>query len=166
MHLLTDSKLLFIIISKDSYTSKKRVMIDIYAVRHAYNSDEIYTKGFKCSSYNLAKEPINPIMQASLMSLNQEPNAQNRSRAMGYPRCVNQRSQYVFRWGSLTVPKNTTGSKEEKRPEYAVLHSFRHKLSQVEKAYANLLFSPIFDVHTHSLCRFTRTITTICVISV
>ena len=54
MHLLTDSKSLLDIISKGSRTSQKRIMLDIYATRQAYNSNEISNIGFVRSSYKLA----------------------------------------------------------------------------------------------------------------
>ena len=41
LHLLTDSKSLFDIISKGSRTNEKRMMLDVYAARQAYKEQEI-----------------------------------------------------------------------------------------------------------------------------
>ena len=54
MHLLTDSKSLFDVISKGSRTSEKRIMLDIHATKQAYQSREISNIGFVRSENNLA----------------------------------------------------------------------------------------------------------------
>ena len=54
MHLMTDSKSLFDIISKVSRTSEKRVMLDIHSARKAYQAHEISNIGFVRSCDNLA----------------------------------------------------------------------------------------------------------------
>ena len=52
MHLLTDSKSLFDIISKGTRTSEKIIMLDICAAREGYKSREISNIGFVRSSAN------------------------------------------------------------------------------------------------------------------
>ncbi len=47
MHLLTDSKSLFDIISKGSRTNEKRIMLDTHAARHAYQNQEISNIGIR-----------------------------------------------------------------------------------------------------------------------
>ena len=69
MHLLTDSKSLFDIISKGSRTSEKRIMLDIHATREAYRHQEISNIGFVRSQYNLADGLTKPKMQGSLLGV-------------------------------------------------------------------------------------------------
>jgi hypothetical protein len=52
--ILTDSKSLFDVIIKSSTTSKRRLMIDITAVRNAYNDQELSDVGFVRTKYNPA----------------------------------------------------------------------------------------------------------------
>ena len=54
MRLMTDLKSLFDIISKESRTSEKRIMLDIDATRQAYQRQEITNIGFVRSEHNLA----------------------------------------------------------------------------------------------------------------
>ena len=54
MHLSTDSKCLFQIISKSSRTNEKRPMLDICATRQAYKQKQISNISFVRSERNLA----------------------------------------------------------------------------------------------------------------
>ena len=54
MHLLTDSKSLFDVVSKGSRTSEKRIILDIHATKQAYQSHEISNIGFVWSENNLS----------------------------------------------------------------------------------------------------------------
>lgn len=54
MHLLTDSKSVFDIISKGSGTSEKRVMLDVHAAPQTYCNQEISNIGFAKSTANIA----------------------------------------------------------------------------------------------------------------
>ncbi len=67
MHLLTDSKSLFEIISKGSRTSEKRVMLDLHPVREAYQEEKISNIGFVRSSENFADGLTKSVMQGSLL---------------------------------------------------------------------------------------------------
>ena len=69
MHLMTDSKSLFDIISKGSRTSEKRIMLDIHAARQAYQAQEISNIGFVRSCDNLADGLTKANMQKSLLNL-------------------------------------------------------------------------------------------------
>lgn len=69
MHLLTDSKLLFDIISKGSRTSEKSIMLDIRSTRTAYQSKEISNIGFVQSSESIADGLTKPRTQMALLSL-------------------------------------------------------------------------------------------------
>ena len=69
MHLLTDSKSLFDMISKGSRSSEKRIMLDIHAARQAYQAKEISNIGFVRSSDNLADGLTKQKMQAELFKL-------------------------------------------------------------------------------------------------
>jgi len=69
LHLLTDSKALFDIISKGSRTSEKRMMLDIAAAREGFRDKIISDIGFVRSSYNLADGLTKPMQQASLQSV-------------------------------------------------------------------------------------------------
>ena len=69
MHLMTDSKSLFDIISKGSRTSEKRVMLDIHSARQAYQAREISNIGFVRSCDNLADGMTKPKMQKALFQL-------------------------------------------------------------------------------------------------
>ena len=64
-----DSKSLFEIISKETRTSEKRIMHDIYAARQAYKEQEISNTDFVRSSYNLADGLSKPMLQAALCQL-------------------------------------------------------------------------------------------------
>ena len=69
MHLLTDSKSLFDIISKGSRTSEKRIMFDIHATRESYKNHEISNIGFVRSCDNLADGLTKGNMQNALYKL-------------------------------------------------------------------------------------------------
>ena len=69
LHLFTDSKSLFDIISKGSRTSEKRIMLDVFAAREGYVSRNISNIGFVRSEHNIADGLTKPKMQASLYSL-------------------------------------------------------------------------------------------------
>ena len=69
LHLMTDSKSLFDIISKGSRTSEKRVTLDIHTARQAYQAREISNIGFVRSSDNLADGLTKPKMQKALYNL-------------------------------------------------------------------------------------------------
>ena len=69
LHLFTDSKSLFDIISKGSRTSEKRIMLDVHAAREGYKAKLISNIGFVRSSHNLADSLTKPNAQASLLSL-------------------------------------------------------------------------------------------------
>ena len=69
LHLMTDSKSLFDIISKGSRTSEKRVTLDIHTARQAYQSREISNIGFVRSSDNLADGLTKAKMQKALFNL-------------------------------------------------------------------------------------------------
>ena len=69
MHFLTDSKSLLRIISKDSCTSEKKIMLDIHAAREAYKAREISSIGFVRSSANLADRLTKLKMQKRLFDM-------------------------------------------------------------------------------------------------
>lgn len=69
MHLLTDSKSLFDIISKGSRTSEKRIMLDIHSAREAYQAREISNIGYVRSCDNLADGFTKKKMQKALFNL-------------------------------------------------------------------------------------------------
>ena len=69
MHLLTDSKFLFDVISKVSRTSEKRAMLDIHAARQAYKLHEISYIGFVRTNHTLANGLTKGNMQAALYDL-------------------------------------------------------------------------------------------------
>ena len=69
MHLLTDSKSLFDIVSKGTRGSEQRIMIDIHADRKSYESEEITSIGFVGPANNLADGFTKPKMQSSLLNL-------------------------------------------------------------------------------------------------
>ena len=69
MHLLTDSKSLFDIISKGSRTNEKRIMVDIYSARQSYQAREISNIGFVRSENNIADGLTKPKMQSALLNL-------------------------------------------------------------------------------------------------
>lgn len=54
LFMLTDSKLLFDVITGNRYTTEKRLMVDIAAVREAYNDRIIANIGLIRSEYNAA----------------------------------------------------------------------------------------------------------------
>lgn len=54
MHFMTDSKLLFDIVSKGSRTNEKRVMIDVHNARRVYQYHEISNIVFVRSEHNIA----------------------------------------------------------------------------------------------------------------
>ena len=72
IHLQTDSKSLFDIISKGSCTSEKRIMLHIHSAREAYKSKEISNIGFVRSSDDLADGLTKEKMQKALFVLLQE----------------------------------------------------------------------------------------------
>jgi hypothetical protein len=51
---MTDSKFLFAVITNNRYTTEKRLMTDIAAVREAYNNRIISNNGLICSDDNAA----------------------------------------------------------------------------------------------------------------
>ena len=53
LHLLTDSKSLFDIISKGSRMNEKRLMLDIHAAREGYKAYDIISKGFVRSEHKI-----------------------------------------------------------------------------------------------------------------
>ena len=69
VHLLTDSKSPFDIISKGSRISEKRIMLDVHAARECYKTKEISNIGFVLSSENLADGLSKENMQKSLLNL-------------------------------------------------------------------------------------------------
>ena len=69
MHLLTDSKSLFDIISKGSRTSEKLMILDIYAVRQAYKLHEISNIGFVRTNENLSDGLTIANMQGTIYNL-------------------------------------------------------------------------------------------------
>jgi len=69
LHLLTDSKALFDIISKGSRTSEKRMMLDIAAAREGFRDRVISDIGFVRSSENLADGLTKPMHQAAIQSV-------------------------------------------------------------------------------------------------
>ena len=69
MHLMTDSKSLFDIISKGSRTCEKLIMLDIHSARQAYRAFEISNIGFVSSSNNIADGLTKPKLQKELFNL-------------------------------------------------------------------------------------------------
>ena len=69
VHLLTDSKLLFDIISKGSRTGEKRVMLDVHDTREGNKAKEISNIVFVRSSENLADGLTKEKVQKSLLKL-------------------------------------------------------------------------------------------------
>ena len=69
LHILTDSRSVFDIISKGSLTSEKRIIVDIHAAREAYKAQEISNIGFARSSHKLADGLAKPKVQAALYQL-------------------------------------------------------------------------------------------------
>ena len=75
--ILTDSNSLFDVITKSSTTSERRLMIDITAVRNAYNDQELSDVGFVRTKYNPADaftklgscEALNTIIQTGICKL-------------------------------------------------------------------------------------------------
>ena len=69
LHLLTDSKSLFDIISKGSPTNEKRLMLDIHAAREGYKAHDIRNIGFVRSEQNIADGLTTCMKQESLREL-------------------------------------------------------------------------------------------------
>ena len=69
LHLLTDSKSLFDVVSKGTKTSEKRLMLDIAAAREGFRDRVISDIGFVRSSHNLADGLTKPMQQASLQKV-------------------------------------------------------------------------------------------------
>ena len=69
MTLLTDSKQIFDVITKASYTTEKLLMIDIAAVREAYERYEISNVGLVLSEHNHADALTKPNYSSSLETL-------------------------------------------------------------------------------------------------
>ena len=63
LHLITDSKSLFDIISKGSRTNEKRLILDVYAARQAYKEQHISNIGFVRSNHNIADGLIRAMNQ-------------------------------------------------------------------------------------------------------
>ena len=69
MHLLTNSKSVFDIISKGSRTSERRIMLEIHATRQSYQSQEISNIGFVRSNDNFADDLTEEKKQNNLLQL-------------------------------------------------------------------------------------------------
>ena len=69
LHLMTDSKFLFDVLSKSSRTSESRLMIDVASAREAYQAKEIDNIGFVRSDANLADGLTKSNKQSSLYEL-------------------------------------------------------------------------------------------------
>lgn len=69
IHLMANSKSLFDITSEGSRTNEKRIMIDIYNARQAYQAHEISNIGFALSENNIAEGLTKPKMQAAFLTL-------------------------------------------------------------------------------------------------
>ena len=69
LHLLTDSKSLFDIISKGSRTNEKRVMLDIHAAREGYKAHDISNIGFVRSEQKTADGLTKCMKQESFREL-------------------------------------------------------------------------------------------------
>ncbi len=59
--MFTDSKHLFDVITTGSYTTEKRLMVEIKATREAYNKNEISNVGWVPGTFNPADELTKPI---------------------------------------------------------------------------------------------------------
>lgn len=68
VHLFTDSKSLFDVISKGSRTSEKRTMLDIAAAREGFRDKVISDIGFVRSSHNIADGLTKSMSQAALQN--------------------------------------------------------------------------------------------------
>lgn len=79
LHLLTDNKALFDIISKGSRTSEKRMMLDIAAAREGFRDRVILDIGFVRSNDNLADGLTKPMQQAALQRVLKSGNLQTRA---------------------------------------------------------------------------------------
>ena len=53
VHIITDSKNMFEIISKENRTGEKQIMVDTYATRKAYKVKEMSSTAFVKSPHNL-----------------------------------------------------------------------------------------------------------------
>ena len=69
VHMMTDSKCLFDVISKGSRTSEKRTMIDIAAARNAFKEEVISDIGLFRSADNIADGLTKEMQQASIRSM-------------------------------------------------------------------------------------------------
>ena len=69
MHLMTDSKSLFDIISKGSRTSEKQIMLDIHATRQACQRHEISNIGFVRSEHSIADGLTKEKKQGALLRM-------------------------------------------------------------------------------------------------
>ncbi len=69
MHLLTDSKSLFDIISKGSRTSENRIVLGIHSARQACQAQEISNIGFVRSDDKIADGLTKQKMQGALLNL-------------------------------------------------------------------------------------------------
>eukprot|EP00171_Calliarthron_tuberculosum_P004827 IDg4827t1 len=69
LKMFTDSKQLFDVITKASYPTEKRLMIDILAVREAYNTFEISNVGLISGTSNPADALTKPNFSSSLMNI-------------------------------------------------------------------------------------------------
>ena len=67
IHLMTDSKCLFDVVSKGSRTAERRLMIDIASFCEAYQLKEIGNIGFVRSDHNLADGLNKPNKQQALL---------------------------------------------------------------------------------------------------
>jgi len=69
LHLFTDSKSLFDVISKGSKTSEKRLMLDIACTREGFARGDISNIGFIRTRDNLADGLTKPMNQSALQSV-------------------------------------------------------------------------------------------------
>ena len=69
VQLLTNSKVLFDVISKRSRTSEKRMMLDIAAPRECFRDMFISEIGFVCSASNIMEGLIKSMQQRSLQNM-------------------------------------------------------------------------------------------------
>lgn len=69
LHLFTESKSLFDVISKGSRTSEKRLMLDIAAAREGFRDKLIFDIGFVRSNINLADRLTKLMKQESLQDV-------------------------------------------------------------------------------------------------
>ena len=69
LHLFTDSKALFDVISKGSRLSEKRLMIDAYVARQGYLSEQIVNISFFMSDNNPADDLTKQMKQTAIRNI-------------------------------------------------------------------------------------------------